>query len=209
MCPAGAASSDFSAGVSAYQQHQYKIALNKFSCAAAQSPRDPVTHYYLGLCYQGMNQMSLARQEFAYVANFGSGPLRTQAAAALQNLGHYQTTFSSASAALPGRAAPPAAPANRIQGRLKVLDFCASWCGPCHRFSPTFDAVAGRMSNRAEFTRVDIDEEDNKALVNKYGITAVPTLVFTDSSGRLIKKTGAYSSEEEFARDVERIAAGR
>ncbi|MDE6802785.1 MAG: thioredoxin, partial [Muribaculaceae bacterium] len=39
-----------------------------------------------------------------------------------------------------------------------VIDFSASWCGPCKTFAPVFHQVADEMSGKAEFFKVDVDE---------------------------------------------------
>ncbi len=129
---AEAAPAGFDDGVRAYNGRQYRQALSSFSQAASQAPADPMVRYYMGLSYQGLNQMTLAKQQFEYVASCQSNPsLAGQARTALQNLARYQPTRQGtaspvriASAAGSGGAA---ASGQRASGRLKVIDFSTEW----------------------------------------------------------------------------------
>jgi thioredoxin len=56
------------------------------------------------------------------------------------------------------------------------VDFYAVWCGPCKRLAPLLDELAGSLTNRVKFVKVNIDEAP--ALARQYGVEAVPTLLF-------------------------------
>jgi thioredoxin 1 len=57
---------------------------------------------------------------------------------------------------------------------IVLIDFWASWCGPCLRFGPIFERVAEEHPD-AVFAKVDTEAEQD--LAAKYGVTAIPTLV--------------------------------
>ncbi|HEY1371086.1 MAG TPA: thioredoxin [Candidatus Binatia bacterium] len=59
--------------------------------------------------------------------------------------------------------------------RAVLVDFWAPWCSPCLRMAPVFDAAAARHAGSAAFFKVNID--DNPALIGRYGIQSIPTLV--------------------------------
>ena len=54
-----------------------------------------------------------------------------------------------------------------------VVDFFATWCGPCKMLAPVFESVSEEVSN-AKFVKVDIVE--SLELAQKFGISTVPTL---------------------------------
>ena len=55
-----------------------------------------------------------------------------------------------------------------------LVDFWATWCGPCKMIAPVIEEVAKEVSN-ARFVKIDVDENEN--LANKYQISSIPTLM--------------------------------
>lgn len=59
-----------------------------------------------------------------------------------------------------------------------VVDFFATWCGPCKMLAPVFDTLSEELTD-ADFVKVDIDQ--SLELAQKFGITTVPTMmIFKD-----------------------------
>jgi|HubBroStandDraft_5_1064220.scaffolds.fasta_scaffold639446_2 thiol:disulfide interchange protein len=83
------------------------------------------------------------------------------------------------------------------QGRPLFVDFSATWCGPCQMMAQTTwtDASVAKALNGYVPVSVDIDAEGD--LANKYGISAVPTLLVVDpGTGKVVKQiTGALDPE--------------
>lgn len=80
---------------------------------------------------------------------------------------------------------------------IKVVDFFATWCGPCKMLSPVFEGLAGQMKGSADFYKVDIDE--SLELARQYEVTTVPTvIVFKDGKpvNRLVGFIPAPKLEE-------------
>jgi hypothetical protein len=75
--------SSFADGMRAYGAHLYPQALAIFSTASRKNYGDAKLHYYMGLCYQRMNQSLLARQQYQWVAEYGPHDLRDLSEAAL------------------------------------------------------------------------------------------------------------------------------
>lgn len=55
-----------------------------------------------------------------------------------------------------------------------LVDFWATWCGPCKMIAPIVEEVSKEVSN-ARFVKIDVDENEN--LANKYQISSIPTLM--------------------------------
>jgi len=74
-----------------------------------------------------------------------------------------------------------------------LVDFSATWCGPCQAFKPVFHRVAARNHERLQFGTVDVDESERAA--ERYGIQAVPTLIlFKD--GQPVARREGYMTED-------------
>ena len=56
-----------------------------------------------------------------------------------------------------------------------LVDFFATWCGPCKMIAPTIDEVAAEVEGRARVVKVDIDASPDVA--GRYGVMSVPTLM--------------------------------
>ena len=57
-----------------------------------------------------------------------------------------------------------------------LVDFWASWCGPCKMIAPVLDEIARENEGRVRITKVNIDDEP--ALMQRFNVRAVPTLLF-------------------------------
>lgn len=62
---------------------------------------------------------------------------------------------------------------NTIESGVVVVDFFATWCGPCKMLSPVIDKLSGELEN-VNFVKVDIDQSMD--LAQKFKIVSVPTL---------------------------------
>ena len=56
-----------------------------------------------------------------------------------------------------------------------LIDFWASWCGPCKMMSPVVDEIAEEMNGTVKVCKINIDEEQNLAV--KYNVMSIPTFV--------------------------------
>lgn len=58
---------------------------------------------------------------------------------------------------------------------VSVVDFFATWCGPCKMLSPVLEEISEELDGKIKFFKVDIDE--NEGLAARFRITGVPSLV--------------------------------
>ncbi len=88
--------------------------------------------------------------------------------------------------------------------RAMVVDFYATWCGPCKRLSPMLDELAGPLTNRINFLKVDVDQSPE--LAQRYAVQGVPTLVFL-RNGKEVGRQVGLTSKEALKTRLESLAA--
>jgi thioredoxin 1 len=70
--------------------------------------------------------------------------------------------------------------------KLVIVDFWATWCGPCRMLSPLLDEVEEEMADRITVVKVNVDDADEIAM--RYRIMSIPTLVFV-KNGQMVDRT--------------------
>ena len=85
-----------------------------------------------------------------------------------------------------------------------VVDFFATWCGPCKMFSPIFEEAAAELSEKAKAVKIDIDSQNE--LAEKYGVMSIPTFMIFKNGQPVQKSVGLISKEEilEIFKNAER-----
>lgn len=80
-----------------------------------------------------------------------------------------------------------------------IIDFNATWCGPCKQFAPHFHAVAEKYADKALFYSVDTDKWPNVATAFK--VEGIPMIAIVTKDGKTVTRTG-YMEETDFEKFV-------
>lgn len=74
-----------------------------------------------------------------------------------------------------------------------LLDFWASWCGPCRMLSPIIEQVAEETINKVKVGKINVDEEPE--LAEAFRIMSIPTLVVM-KNGKVVKSSVGFKTKE-------------
>jgi len=77
---------------------------------------------------------------------------------------------------------------------LLVVDFWATWCGPCQQFAPTFEQVAAQLEPKARFIKIETEKE--QAISVKYDIRSIPTLAIFKNGKEIDRVSGALNAPD-------------
>ena len=75
-----------------------------------------------------------------------------------------------------------------------LVDFYATWCGPCKTMSPILDEVAKQVQGKAKVIKVDVDKNQQAAAA--YQVRGVPTLILFKNGKQIWKQSGVVPASE-------------
>jgi len=91
-----------------------------------------------------------------------------------------------------------------IKSNVPVLvDFWAEWCGPCKMLTPVLNEIATENAGRAKIVKINVD--DNPGLSARFGIQAIPTLLYF-ANGKLQDRTMGAAGKTAIVSRLERLS---
>lgn len=83
---------------------------------------------------------------------------------------------------------------------VAVVDFSATWCGPCKMIAPVLEELSEQMDGKISFYNVDVDE--NQELAEQYGISSIPALLIMKDGEKKDMQIG-FQPKEALAKVLE------
>ena len=75
-----------------------------------------------------------------------------------------------------------------------LVDFFATWCGPCKTLAPILKQVKDNLAERITILKIDVDK--NQKLALKYQVRGVPTIILFQNGKQLWRQSGVLSQDE-------------
>lgn len=88
------------------------------------------------------------------------------------------------------------------EGLPLIIDFSATWCGPCKKIAPIIDELAEEYAGKATICKCDVDESEE--LTSRFGVRNVPTVLFI-KNGEVVNKHVGAAKKSGFVELIEQF----
>ncbi len=78
--------------------------------------------------------------------------------------------------------------------KIKLLDYWASWCGPCKIMNPVIEELEKELEGKVEFEKINVDE--NQAKASEHGVMSIPTYIVLKDNKEIGRKIGVTAKGE-------------
>lgn len=87
-----------------------------------------------------------------------------------------------------------------VNGMPQIIKFSSKLCSDCKKMRGVFEAVMPMYSDKVEVIEYDIEKNDKNIdnAINQYDINLVPTIVYIDKNGKVVRKTEGYVDKTKF-----------
>ncbi|HCY1492865.1 TPA: thioredoxin [Staphylococcus aureus] len=85
---------------------------------------------------------------------------------------------------------------SKVESGVQLVDFWATWCGPCKMIAPVLEELAADYEGKADILKLDVDE--NPSTAAKYEVMSIPTLIVF-KGGQPVDKVVGFQPKENLA----------
>jgi thioredoxin 1 len=187
----------------------YANAVKSLEAAVKAEPTSCEAHFCLGQSYAKLKNYLKAREHYRAAIKVGKGsPAAIKANTAMMTLPK-------------NLLAPKTGPDTRYiarnlgvlsrdrglegEGKPTVIDFYATWCQPCKQLEPLIEKAKTEYGEKVNFMSINVDDPNNEALIEQYGVSPIPTLVFLSPEGEVVTYSIGYSGENGVTTGLKKI----
>ena len=88
-------------------------------------------------------------------------------------------------------------------GKPLVVDFWATWCGPCKRLAPIIEELASEYEGRVNIGKCDVEEDDE--LATQFQVSSIPTIVFINAQGEMVQRLVGLQAKPALVQQIEAL----
>ncbi|MFC4666322.1 thioredoxin [Falsiporphyromonas endometrii] len=91
----------------------------------------------------------------------------------------------------------------KAEGKPMVIDFWATWCGPCRMVSPIIDELSEEYKGQVIIGKIDVDENNDLAV--QFGVRNIPTILFFNKEGEMVNKLVGAQQKAAIVAEIQKI----